>query len=254
MSELGAPQSRAALTAVGAVAGTVLVLLLAVWAASIGPDGVFSGPGPVPVETSRTPSPAVPTANELPEPPAQEAAESDEFSTPSAWLKVIALLSQITTGLIAMYAAFRALIWLRRRLSQRQRREAPPPEMDIEILEEQVLDEVVEAIVSGASGQREVLLVGEPRNAIVACWHRLEVGADRAGVRRESWETSAEFTLRMLDRVSADPEALAELAGLYREARFSEHVLEEEARARAIGALDRIHAGLSARPGAGRRR
>ena len=43
-----------------------------------------------------------------------------------------------------------------------------------------------------------------PRNAIVACWDRFEEHAERAGLARRPWETSSEFTLRLLDLVSAD--------------------------------------------------
>jgi hypothetical protein len=38
---------------------------------------------------------------------------------------------------------------------------------------------------------------------------------------------------------------LAALAGLYREARFSDHEMTEAARATAISALDQVHAGLA---------
>ena len=55
----------------------------------------------------------------------------------------------------------------------------------------------------------------------------------------------------MLDLVAADSHAVAELAVLYREARFSTHALDEATRARALADLDAIHAGLLA--GRGRR-
>jgi hypothetical protein len=60
------------------------------------------------------------------------------------------------------------------------------------------------------------------------------VQAEAAGIGREPWETSAEFTLRVLDLVSADERAVAELSVLYREARFSDHDLDEAARTAAV--------------------
>ena len=81
----------------------------------------------------------------------------------------------------------------------------------------------------------------------MACWHRFEVQAESAGIGRAPWETSAEFTLRVLDLVSADERAVAELSVLYREARFSDHDLGEAARETAVDALERIHRGLGAR-------
>ncbi len=106
---------------------------------------------------------------------------------------------------------------------------------------------MAEAIAADASGQRAALLEGTPRNAIVACWHRFEQQARSIGLAREPWETSSEFTLRLLDLVAAEPEAVAELAALYREARFSDHELSEATRQRASAALDRIHGSLGAR-------
>ena len=55
-------------------------------------------------------------------------------------------------------------------------------------------------------------------------------------------ETSSEFALRLLDLAEADPRAVADLAALYREARFSDHRLDEPARERARTALAAIHA------------
>jgi hypothetical protein len=78
----------------------------------------------------------------------------------------------------------------------------------------------------------------------VACWDRFEEHAERAHVARRPWETSSEFTLRLLDRVSADPVAVARLEGLYREARFSGHEIDEPRRQAAVEALDAIHASL----------
>jgi hypothetical protein len=88
---------------------------------------------------------------------------------------------------------------------------------------------------------------GSPRNAIVACWHQFEQHAAGAGIDRAPWETSSEFTLRVLDELSADPAAVTRLADLYRDARYSEHEITEESRDRASSALDDILDSLSVR-------
>ena len=67
-----------------------------------------------------------------------------------------------------------------------------------------------------------------------------------AGLPRSRHETSAEFVVRVLHRLDLDPRAIGELAALYREARFSDHQLGEEARERARAALERLHADLPA--------
>jgi hypothetical protein len=81
----------------------------------------------------------------------------------------------------------------------------------------------------------------------VACWHRFEEQAAAAGVRRLPSETSSEFTMRVLDRLSADGAAVLLLAELYRDARHSSHELTEAHRDSAAVALDAIHQSLGAR-------
>jgi hypothetical protein len=90
-------------------------------------------------------------------------------------------------------------------------------------------------------------MTGSPRNAIVAAWHAFEERAEAAGVRRRPWETSSEFTLRVLDRLSADTGSVVALAELYRDARHSRHEITENNREAALAALDAIHRSLGAR-------
>jgi len=133
------------------------------------------------------------------------------------------------------------------RVRELRRRPPPPSEVAFDVIE--TPRQVAEAMARDAGAQRALLLGGTPRNGIVACWHRFEEQAGEAGVVREDWETSAEFTLRVLDLVDADSAPVARLGRLYREARFSDHPIDEEARAAALAALDDIHARLFARTG-----
>jgi len=109
-----------------------------------------------------------------------------------------------------------------------------------------VLPDVAATVVHEAAAQRAALLGGMPRNAIVRCWLRLEGDVAAAGLLRNSADTSAEFTERVLGRYTVDSEAIQELAALYREARFSQHPLDESARRAALDALGRLHQALSA--------
>ena len=93
---------------------------------------------------------------------------------------------------------------------------------------------------------RTVLAQGTPRNAIVACWMRLERDAGAAGLVRATAETSAEFVERVVATASVDPVPIGELAALYREARFSRHDLDDDHRVRALAALDRVALALRA--------
>ncbi len=87
---------------------------------------------------------------------------------------------------------------------------------------------------------RAALFGGDARNGIVACWMRLEHGAFEAGLARQAAETAEEYSRRLISTASIDSTAMSELAGLYREARFSSHRLTEAHRARASAALDDV--------------
>lgn len=109
----------------------------------------------------------------------------------------------------------------------------------------EVLPDVAAIVVDEASAQRAALLGGTPRNAIARCWLRLERDVAAAGLPRDPADTSVEFTARVLANYTVDPEAIHELAALYREARFSRHPLDESSRRSALGALDRLHQALN---------
>lgn len=107
-----------------------------------------------------------------------------------------------------------------------------------------MLEEVAASITADAAAQRAALERGEARNAIVACWSRLEHLVAAVGFDPDPADTSAEFTARVLAGYQVDPTAIDNLSTLYREARFSTHAMGEPERAAALEALDAIHAGL----------
>lgn len=100
--------------------------------------------------------------------------------------------------------------------------------------------------------QFDALAHGEPRNAIVAAWLRLEDDIAATGWPRRPAETSTEYTARVLATAGLAAEAVNTLAALYREARFSSHPLGEPARHRAAAALREVHASIAARQAASR--
>lgn len=103
------------------------------------------------------------------------------------------------------------------------------------------LPDVAASVVDDAEAQLAALATGEPRNAIVACWLRLEEVVAGAGLPRRPSETSAQFTTRVLGSLHVDADALQELARLYRVARFSTHDLGEPDRDHAVTLLRRVH-------------
>ena len=91
----------------------------------------------------------------------------------------------------------------------------------------------------------EALAVGTPRNAIVRCWMQLERDASAVGLARLDSETATEFVERVVASSSVDPGPIAELASLYREARFSRHELDDAHRAEARLALQGVASQLT---------
>jgi len=164
----------------------------------------------------------------------REAAEDTQLSP----LVELAMRIVLWT-LIALAAALVVSALWRQRPSfvwrRRQRTEEP---FDL-------LADVASAIAADAAQQRAALRMGAPRDAIVACWLRLEASVIAAGVVRRPSDTSTELVERVLHGHQVNPHSLAALAGLYREARFSDHEMTEAARATAIAELDQVHAGLA---------
>jgi hypothetical protein len=73
---------------------------------------------------------------------------------------------------------------------------------------------------------------------------QLERDAAEAGLARLESETSAEYVERVVEGSSVDPGPIRELSALFREARFSDHALDEGHRQRAVDALGRVEAAL----------
>ena len=216
----------------------VMVTLLVTWAASIGPGTVVDGEGFGAVGTA-TPTPTSPSPTETGSP--TEGGEQDRGDAPLV-LQILAL-AMVVLGALALAAlwgsrpgscggcarsdAYVGRRGLRGPAGRRARRCRLPAAMS-----------------DDAGHQMELLRQGSPRNGVVACWARFEEQAARAGVRPETWETSSEFALRILDMVQADTAAVSALAELFREARFSEHEVTEADRSAAIDRLAQIHASL----------
>lgn len=230
------PAHRATLTALAGVLGAVaLMLLLVTWAATIGPDEVVRAEGNPPTNIT-VPSPTITQDANSGHARPEGSGDTDILVT------VVTLVAVLLASVVMLAVVLSALRWLMAREWKRRRREAEPEDVAFDLLE--APEVLAEAMVADATVQRELLSGGSPRNAIVACWHHFEEQAAAAGVRRRQWETSSEFTLRILDGLTADSESVMVLADLYRAARHSSHEITEDDRARAQVALDVIHRSL----------
>jgi len=206
---------RAGVSAVAlTVVGVGLMLVLVMLAARVGPQRIIDGPlidpEVAPVSFSFSPPPGAPV----------QPLGGDGRVRTSGLLQAIGWVIKGLLVLCVLWLLYRGLRWLRDAWADRNRRDPRPREVEFDVLEDP--EELVE------------------------CWHRFELQAARAGMARREWETSSEFTIRVLDLVSADGGAVARLERLYHEARFSEHPIGETQRGAAVEALEAIH--LSLRP------
>ncbi len=255
------PGLRAALT----VAATSIFMVLVAWATLIGPDQVFTGPGPSPATLSTPTESCLPldatigpdgsevtpdNPRNLPfcEPPdtsRQDAETMVRQADAPLWLRIlVGALEILLLGVIFALVGFVVLSVaraVRRRAGALGERES----LDFTVLDEP--QRIAEQMVADAHEQDALLRDGEPRNAIVAAWSRFEVQGERAGVGRRAAETSSEYAIRILDLASADAGAVNRLAGLFREARFSEHEMTEEHRTEALDALAAVRRSLGVR-------
>jgi hypothetical protein len=214
----------------------VLGLLLLVWAATTGPVGMFSASG-----RTRTFVP-----RQRPTPSAEESGapgtlrEATRDVQPTFDLAWVGDLIGWTLIIGVCVAAVLAVRWS---WQHRWRRPPEPVQVDFEVLP----DKVADALRADVDVQRAAVAEGDPRNGIVACWLRLEEVVAAAGHPRRRSETSSELVVRVLRSLDLDPRAIGTLAALYREARFSEHTLGEDARTAAASALQALHEDLRSR-------
>lgn len=218
----------------GLFAGAVAAaLLLLVWAAAAGPVGILSPSGRT--RTFRPPPEPTSTPDASGGKTLAEATEDVRQTLDLAWLGQLViwaiLLGVLTLAFLAGRHAWR----------HRWRPPPKPAEVEFDVLPETA---VGDALREDAGAQLAAVEQGSPRNGIVACWLRVEEAVAAAGLPRSPWETSAEFTVRILHALDIDPRAIGTLSQLYREARFSEHELGEEARTAAASALRHLHADL----------
>ena len=172
--------------------------------------------------------------------PEQELAGRSRATEPVSW---VADLVTIAAMLVSLW--FVGIV-LRRAVIAFQRR-LPPSQLVLDLAPVPHLDAARESLRDEGFRLRAALASGGVRNGIVACWVLLEEAASDAGVARLPAQTATEFVVRFLHLLDVDPRPVATLAGLYHEARFSTHPLDEDTRERASTALASVLAELHTR-------
>jgi hypothetical protein len=222
-------------TSAAASAGIVVGLLVLVWSVTAGPAAMLSDSGRRRVFHAPSPS-ASPSGTGSPGPPnLREATRGVRHSIDLSWIGTLIGWALFVSIAVAV------LLLVREGWRHRWHRPAKPLEVDFDELPELA---AAEALRQGVDSQLGALAMGEPRNGIVRCWLVLEQIIAEAGLPRHPAETSTEFIVHVLHRLDIDPRAISVLAKLYREARFSEHELGEDARTAARAALQQLHSDL----------
>lgn len=172
-----------------------------------------------------------------PLPPAGTGAPLTTTTTPPEPVDV-GWLANATLVLFAIALVLTIVFWLSRREWTRPTRRHGSFTALPEIAPEELLE---------AADEFDVLIAqGSARNAIVACWIRLEDAVEQAGLVRNRAETASEMTARVLRAYAVDAVPIGTLAALYREARFSTHDMHEGHRRQAQEALAEIRRQLRA--------
>lgn len=191
--------------------------LLALLGAHVDPPGYTAPPAASAIAEQPTTNPSVA--------PPKGPGPSDE-SSPRPLHEVGNLVLGLYVGavvgaLLALAVVLLRAVSNRTGRSRRSLAEAPPRGYDLqpELVAQRLAD-------AAAEGLDELEAEGPVADVIIACWQRLRTAAAEAGVPPVASDTPAESIARVL-RAGAVSDAtarpLATLAGLYREARFSEH-------------------------------
>ncbi len=216
---------------VGALPAVAVGLLLLVWASASDRVAVVSPSGRT-LTVDRRPVPESSSASPQPDPLEQARGRGQQSGLDLSWIGDLLAWAVVIGAVVLLF------LLARRAWQHRWRRPPAPPETDADVLPEV---RVSRTLSEDAQAQLAAIADGEVRNAIVACWVRLEETIGAAGLPSRPHETSGEYVVRVLHRLDLDPRAVGRLAALYREARFSEHPLGEDARRDAREALERLH-------------
>ncbi len=155
-------------------------------------------------------------------------------------LRAFALLVLAASVAVLVALLSRLRISLRRRGDPPVRATALPTGEPLTEDEADGADDLAGALDAGLAD----LAAGSARNAIVTAWLRLEAACVSERFAPDRSDTPSEFVGRVLASYALDPGAIADLADLYREARFSEHPVTEEQRRAAARALRTLLDGI----------
>jgi len=219
------------------VALTAVSLVVAAWITTSSPTPVFTSPS----QPENTQPTSGATSKQQTPPRDRNTNGSESGDLP---LSIV-----ITMYVLMAILAVALLVVIVSRANERRRRRRTTTDVGEPIDVDELADgELSASLAATAAARLAAMAAGSPRNAIVRCWVELEDAVIEAGLERNPALTATEFTGEVLGRLAVDRGAITVLSDLYREARFSEHELTEQHRARATAALHALQDQLPSRP------
>lgn len=215
-----------------AVLGLLFLTALAATRSTPQLDRINPDPPPATSPPPMFPGGSQQTAAARPGPAAAEAAKG----LPD-WLGTAALVILAIAGLALVALVVWALVrdQLRRQARRAGRRAPSGPGS-------RTADELVAALDAGLEELSDT--DRDPRRAVIACWVRLEQAAAAAGTSRHPGDSPTDLVGRLLAEQRVDARVLAALLEVYRQARYATHTVDDQMRARAISALERLRTDL----------
>lgn len=140
----------------------------------------------------------------------------------STWARVAAFAVGGTIGIVALFLLYR------------QPRVGRAGEEDTDA----ALDRAI------AAGVQELETEPDPRRAVIRAYAGMERALAADGLPRGASETPLEYLERALEHLQASKGATARLTGLYEQAKFSRHVIDEPMRHDALAALTDLRSEL----------
>lgn len=223
---------RSALAALSAVA-VLFAALLATTAGGLGPVNLASSSSQREVPPAHQGTGGATAGNSGSQKPALTNGSTHDPSWPPSAGQFV-LIFALALVVLTVLATFRVRLLRRRKIAPGHVRLAIPTTDDDDV------EGPPESLQSLLDVQLSALDAGTPRNAIVAAWVQLEDFAENHGLPRRRPDTPAEFVARALATYNLDQAVIERLADLYREARFSTHVIQERQREDARTCLKRL--------------
>jgi len=177
-------------------------------------------------------------------PDASQTGGRTPISAPAAqglpdWIGTAALIALGVAGAVILALVIWALVRDQlRRQARRTGRRAPATEAP------RTAEDLVAALDAGLEELSDA--DRDPRRAVIACWVRLEQAAAAAGTPRHRGDSPTDLVGRLLAEQQVDGRVLAALLAVYREARYATHTVDDQMRAQARSALQRLRADLGA--------